>query len=95
MEDRTGNGFIKTPSGERHPVRYFVRMHKPNPQYFYDSYGRLVSANEDLFGDLIVAFHGPEFQLILEDGSELPIRLLSTSGSFHVLYVPELAAHVG
>ena len=63
-----------------------------NPGALYDSYGRIEPDDARLLVQLLIDTKNGQLVLVLEDGSKLPILLMSSSGAIRVQGVLE-AAH--
>ena len=87
----SGNGYLETPTGSYHRVRYFVRSYLERTGGLYDSYGRIEPDDAQLLLRLLIETKDTRFVLRLQDGSRLPVLLTSSSGSIRVQGSPELA----
>ena len=88
----SGHGYLETADAIRHPVRYSVRSYVEQPGALYDSYGRIEPDDARLLVQLLIDTKNGQLVLVLEDGSKLPILLMSSSGAIRVQGVLE-AAH--
>ena len=87
----SGSGFLETPTGARHRVRYYVHSYLERPGGLYDSYGRIEPHDAQLLLRLLIETSDGRFTLLLGDGSRLPVLLTSSAGSIRVQGSPEPA----